>query len=296
MDHKYIDELDLVDRYLMGRLAAEETARFEEHFVDCLQCVDRLKTTKALMAGLRFVTSNQATAAHSYGPRGPYEYMRQVISRKSFAWAAGVLLLVALAGVLVVSNRIHLSQVKADEARSAAAQWQRRYEEERQSSSLADSKHQESEHELTGQVAKLRTELENERKPKPTKLPNEYGVPKRPQINFKTFVLESTRGSKPSSDSINELNLPSSPTSFSISLVLEGEKGYDSYSMTILDGQKQPIWKGRGFKPDRYNQLSMGVNSTFFRRGDYLLELEGVAGDGSTSGVGKYSFRVLKTP
>ncbi len=294
MDHKYIDELDLVDRYLMDRLAAEETAPFEEHFVDCLQCVDRLKTTKALMEGLRFVTSNQATAAHSYSPRGPYEYLRQVISRKSFAWAAGVLLLVALAGVLVVANRIHRSQVEADEATSAAVQWQRRYEEERQSSSLADRKHQESEHELTGQVTKLRTELENEGKPRATKLPNEYDGRKRPQINFAIYVLKSTRAGEPSSD--YELILPRSPTSFVILLRLEGERGYDSYSMTILDGQKQLIWKGRGFKPDRYNQLSLGVNSTFFRRGDYLLVLKGVDRDGSTSGVGKYSFRVLKTP
>lgn len=122
-----------------------------------------------------------------------------------------VFVLVALAGLVIGSNRIRRSQVEADQARSAAVQWQLRYEEERQSSSLADRKHQESESELTGQVTQLRTELENERKQKPTTMADGYGGPERPQINLAIFVLKSARGSGPSSDLTNELTLPRFP-------------------------------------------------------------------------------------
>lgn len=278
MDHKYINEFELVERYLMGRLAAEETAQFEEHFVDCLQCVDRLKTTKALIEGLRLVASDRMPEASIYTPGG--------FSRKSLAVAAGVLLLVALAGAVVVFNQIRRARVEADQAKGASAQWERRYEEERQSSAIAEAEHRESERELTEQVANLRTELENEGKQESNT---------RPQVNLPILVLSSTRGSEPSSGSTNEVTLPRSSGSFVITLTLEGERTYQDYLMTILGSRNQVIWKGRGIRPNRHNSVSVGFNSSLFRSGDYQLTVEGVAGDGSTSVLGKYSFRVRKT-
>lgn len=291
MDHKYIDELDLVDRYLMGRLPVDESARFEEHFVDCSRCVDRLEATKNLMQGLRFVATHQPVEEQAHSTRGLHWYSRHVVSRKWFAMAGGFLLLVSLAG-LVVSNRIRLSRIEAEQAKSVSAQWERRYEEERESASQVDAKHQETERELTRQLNKLQAELEKQER---TGIAHQYDGSKQPQINPLIFQLVSARGSG-SSASINELAIPSSPTSLLISLTLEGEGGYKDYRMTIRGDHGQSIWKRRGFKPNQYDSLAAGFNSTFFRDGDYLLTVEGVAGDGSTSVVGKYSFRVVKTP
>jgi len=282
MDHKYINEFDLVERYLMGRLAAEETAQFEEHFVDCLQCVDRLNTTKALIEGLRLVASERVAEPSTHKPGGFWFF-----SRKSLALAAGVLSLVALAGAVLVINQSRRARVEADQAKSASAQWERRYEEERQSSAIAEGEHRESERELTEQVAQLRTELENGSKQESNT---------SAQVNLPILVLSSTRGSEPSSGSTNEVTLARSSGSFVITLTLEGERTYQDYLMTILDSRNQIIWKGRGIKPNRYSSVSVGFNSSLFRSGDYLLTVEGVAGDGSTSVLGKYSFRVRKTP
>lgn len=80
-----------------------------------------------------------------------------------------------------------------------------------------------------------------------------------------------------------------------ISLALEGEGNHKAYRMAILRNGNF-IWKGTGLKPDSHNSLSVGFNSTFFREGDYLLRVEGVAEDNSTRVVGEYSIRVLKTP
>jgi len=296
MDHKYIDELDLVERYLMGRLAAEETAEFEAHFVDCLECVGQLKTTKALMDGLRIVASEQAPEPRGYEPRGLSWWLRPISSRWALALAAAVLLLVALVGAVVVSNQIRSSRVEADQARRASAEWERRYEEERESSSLAEMRHQDSERDRKTQLAQLRAELEDEYKQNTEEMAHDQGALKKPQINLAIFVLKSTRGNEPATGSLNELIVPRSPANFVISVALEGEGSHKAYSMTILGDHSRPIWKESGLKPDRYNSLSIGFNSTFFRDGDYLLTVEGVAGDGSTSVVGKYSFRVLKTP
>jgi hypothetical protein len=35
VNHHQIEESNIVDRYLLGRLPPEEQTRFEEHFVDC---------------------------------------------------------------------------------------------------------------------------------------------------------------------------------------------------------------------------------------------------------------------
>ena len=296
MDHKYINEFDLVERYLMGRLAAEETAEFEAHFVDCLECVGQLKTTKALMDGLRIVASEQAPEPRGSEPSGLSWSLRHSGSSKSLALAAGVLLLVALVGAVVVSNQIRRSRVEADQARSASAEWERRYEEERQSSSLGEMRHEDSERDLKTQLAQLRAELENEHKHNTEETADDQGALKKPQINFAIFVLKSTRGSEPAAGALNELVVPRSPANFVISVALEGEGGHKAYRMTILDDHNRLIWKGGGLKPDPHNSLSVEFNSTFFRDGDYLLTVEGVAGDGSTSSVGKYSFRVLKNP
>lgn len=42
MDHRYIDQKSLAERYLNNTLAPEERSAFEAHLVDCQECTDRL--------------------------------------------------------------------------------------------------------------------------------------------------------------------------------------------------------------------------------------------------------------
>lgn len=276
MDHKYIDQFDIVESYLAGKLAAEESTEFEEHFVDCSKCVDRLETTKAFVEGLRVVSSDRASAAVAE---------RYTASRKAFAAAACVLSLVVIAGAVLVFTQMRRYRGEAEEARSASTQWERRYEEERQSSATTAKDHQESVRELAEQIAQLRTELGNERKP---------GSHDDVQANLQILMLSATRGSEPPSGSAREVTLSRSSTSFAIIVPLEGESGYRHYVMTIVGREKESIWTGR-VKVNRDNAVSMGFKSTLFRAGDYFVTLAGVATDGSTSVIGKYSFRVRKT-
>ena len=52
MDHAYIDEHSVAERYLQHDLRPEERAAFEAHLVDCQECMDRL-----LLAGMFQVRS-----------------------------------------------------------------------------------------------------------------------------------------------------------------------------------------------------------------------------------------------
>jgi hypothetical protein len=42
MDHRYIDEYGVAERYLERALAPQELEAFEAHVVDCEECADRL--------------------------------------------------------------------------------------------------------------------------------------------------------------------------------------------------------------------------------------------------------------
>lgn len=53
MDHRYIQEHNVIDRYLMDRLADDELPDFEAHFVDCPQCRDLLDETRDFRDALR---------------------------------------------------------------------------------------------------------------------------------------------------------------------------------------------------------------------------------------------------
>ena|SRR5271168_4579842 len=47
MDHRFIDEFSVAERYVENALAPEDRVAFEAHLVDCQECTDRL-----LLAGM----------------------------------------------------------------------------------------------------------------------------------------------------------------------------------------------------------------------------------------------------
>jgi hypothetical protein len=293
MDHHYIEQYDLVDRYLMGKLAAEESAPFEEHFVDCTQCLDRLKTAGDFLQGMRAVTVEQVSSTEGYKSRGRLWYLTPMLSRKALALAASFLLAAAAVGAVLALRQMRRFQLEAHEATSAAAQWERRYEEEQQSAAQTERKREQTEQELTAQLRELEAKLEDVQKQR-APLASESGWWTQPGINVPVFALNSARAGDPSSGAMNEIALSRSPMGFVISLGLAGEVKYRDYRITILDNRNRVVWKRGGFKPDSHNALSIGFNSTFFRPGQYLLTVEGRMRGEDITVLGSYPFRVIK--
>ncbi len=67
MDHKYIEEQRVADRYLDRTLPVPERSAFEKHFVDCPECLDRL----ALAEIFRDTPPRYRNIAAPSGPAGP---------------------------------------------------------------------------------------------------------------------------------------------------------------------------------------------------------------------------------
>ena len=60
MDHTLIEEQSLVDRYLQGRLSVGEKTLFEDHFIDCEQCLEQLELAEAFRTGVRDAVAGEA--------------------------------------------------------------------------------------------------------------------------------------------------------------------------------------------------------------------------------------------
>jgi len=110
MDHVYVEEADLVSRYLLHRLSADEEQAFEAHFVDCPACLDRLETTKRLREGLRTLATDAALRTSPPAARWP------------LALAAGLLLALGLAFAVarIVGLRGELAGLRQDLSRIEA--------------------------------------------------------------------------------------------------------------------------------------------------------------------------------
>src|SRR5262245_8671524 len=125
MDHLYIEKHDIADRYLMGKLPAEERAHFEEHYIDCVECLERLETTEDFRVALPTVAAENAVQSRAYLQVRFLAWLARPSRVRQAAWlVVAALLLAALPSALFIRQaanaRRELAQTKQD-----AAEWQR---------------------------------------------------------------------------------------------------------------------------------------------------------------------------
>lgn len=129
MDHPRIDEERILDRYLVGRLSAEEEALFEEHLFECADCLEKARWGEELRRGLHEVAAQEAiqeatqAAARATAWVGLLAWLRRRPARPArLARLGGLALLgLALVGALVVLPALVLrQQVELRQLREAA--------------------------------------------------------------------------------------------------------------------------------------------------------------------------------
>ena len=96
MDHAYVEDHDLIARYDLGRLAPEEEARFEAHFVACSRCQDELEAARGLRLGLRAVACEEAVRASAVIRIGLAARLAGLARRSPWALAAAAALVAAV--------------------------------------------------------------------------------------------------------------------------------------------------------------------------------------------------------
>jgi membrane protein implicated in regulation of membrane protease activity len=101
IDHTYVADRQLVDRYVVGGLTAEEQTAFEEHFVDCPQCLREIEIAEDFRRHLKSAGSRTLLA-----DRGIFSWLAGWnVWQQAGAFAAVAVLLVVLPATVLLLER-----------------------------------------------------------------------------------------------------------------------------------------------------------------------------------------------
>jgi hypothetical protein len=296
MDHLYIEEHNIADRYLIGRLSAEEQRRFEEHFLDCQRCRSWLEMAHHFRAGLQSVFASGQTESGVYlqaGRAGKPWLSTSRLSRKrqlSLQAAAALLVLSLMTWPILEWRRASSDLTRA---RQVAAEWQRKYEEGEDARNDLMWEMQARDRRSSVERDHLVAQLERERGLRALQAVRRERA-SLSQANLSVFALSMARGGDSDlSEPANRIVL--SPRSELVIFLLElvSEPELQSHRATISTYDNQKIWRKSNLKLDSNNILMLEFNPRLLKLGDYVLTLEGLTAQDSPTIIAQYTFRVL---
>jgi hypothetical protein len=254
MDHSYIAEQGLVERYHRGLLPPEEEARFEEHFVACPECMEQLELARGFQQGIKALAAEDAA--------------RTVVAAGLFAWLArrGRLAQwgLALAALLVAAG--------------LPALW------------LLAGLHGEGRELRARLEAQRHANQELERRLAVAKPPEPPRGLAGPLVNTPVFLLSALRGEAGGPATID---LSRAGDALALAVDVGNDLRFTAYRVTITRAGGGAVFQQSGLKPNALEALMVTFPSSFFSPGDYRLRVEGVRPGGAASEVGGYPFRVV---
>jgi len=280
MEHSYIEEHNIAERYLLAKLSAQERMRFEEHLKNCVQCVNMLEVADGLRRGLQIVAAKEISRRRAYAEAGFLAWIARLSRARQAVLLAGIILLIALP--VLEWGRARRELVRATQA---AAEWQLRYEEREQAA-----------HNLTKEMQardQLTARPESERGDRPS-LPNKAKNVTPPQVAVPVFALSVTRSGGPDlTQPDNQIKLPTKSKLIILLLESELDPGLRSYRAAISTADGRNIWRGSNLSTISNDALALSFNSSLFKSGNYLLTLEGLTTQNRYVLIGQYTFDVL---
>jgi hypothetical protein len=296
MEHSYIEEHNIPDRYLAGKLSPEEQMRFEEHFVDCTQCLDRLEPTYDIRTGLKAIAAEEALQARAdlqirlAGAAGLLARVARLSRARRAALLASLMLAIALPMALLIlewrSVRRELAQ-----ANQTSSELQRKYEEGEQTARAQVNEILSRERQLSEQRDTLAAQLERERAERLRPAENKgAGL----ESDIPVFALSLARsGDADLSQPINRITISPSSKLTILLLELDPNSNLQSYRATISTADGRSIWSKSGLRPSSQDALGVSFNTSLLKPNNYLLTLEGLTAGGRYAPVAKYTFRAL---
>ncbi|MFL6292634.1 MAG: hypothetical protein ACJ759_17205, partial [Thermoanaerobaculia bacterium] len=101
MNHTETEERQIAELYLMGKLPAEEAAGFEEHYLHCQECLDRLELAESMERGFKRAAGQDAARVAATRQIAVLAWLSRLgRSRQLAALAMAVLVVAVLPGLL----------------------------------------------------------------------------------------------------------------------------------------------------------------------------------------------------
>jgi len=280
MEHSYIEEHNIAERYLLDKLSPRERMLFEGHLKNCVQCVNMLEVVDGLRRGLQIVAAKEISRRRAYAEAGLLAWIARLSRARQAVLLAGIILLIALP--ILECGRVRRELVRVTQA---AAEWQLRYEEREQAA-----------HNLTKEMQardQLAAQSESERGDR-IRLPNEAKNVTPPQVVVPVFALSVTRsGGSDLTQPVNQIKLSAASKLIILLLESEPDPSLRSYRAAISTADGRNIWRGSNLSAISNDALALSFNSSLFKPGNYLLTLEGLNTQNRYVLIAQYTFGVL---
>lgn len=255
MEHDYIQEHQVVDRYVQGRLSGAEADLFEDHYLTCEECLQRLRIAEKFQSGFRRVAAEEAAGAEeAVGVGILAAFLR---SRRGLALSAVFAVLLAASALLAVRSarlgndleeaRARLAQTHAEEERRAAA--------------------------ARSEAESLRARLAEQREAA-SRMEKKAVRPRLPQAAGAWIVtLVPVRSGPAAGEPAQRVVLPPGPQWIVLALDLELDAS-GTYRAVVERQGGGAVWTGEGLRPSPQGELAIGLDSSLLAPGDYRLRVE----------------------
>jgi Putative zinc-finger len=284
MNHTDIEEQQIAERYAMGKLAPEEAARFEEHYLSCPECLDRLELADSMERGFKRAAGQDAARFATVRQLAVVAWIARLGRSRQVATLVMAVLLVAILPGLFALRQVREGERELTDARSAL-------EQERQQSAAVSRTAA-----TAADTAKLRADLEASRRglareqEARIKADQELAAARQPQGNVPILFLNAERGA--GTEPTHRLRLPRAPGWIVLALELDPPH-QPSYRAVLRDAKGRELWRGEGLRLNEMESLSLSLPSTLLAPGDYTLTIEGLPSGGRPAAAGRFMFRVL---
>jgi hypothetical protein len=287
MNHVDIEEQQIAERYVRGKLTPEEAALFEEHYLSCQECLDRLDLAESMDRGFKRAAGQDVAELAT---------MQQVRQLAVVAWLARLgrsrqmaALVMTVFVVAILPGLFVMRQVRERDRELTAARTA--LEQERGRSAAGSQAAAEVEN-LRQKLDVSRRDLAQEQAAR-VAADRELKTARQPQGNVPLLFLDAQRGS--ASDKPTYLiNLPQPPGWIILSPVINPHP-QKIYRLVLRTAGGREVWRGDDMqlKFDDQGSFTLSLHSSMLAPGDYTLTAEGLALGGKPVPAGRFVFRVL---
>lgn len=284
MDHAYIEEHQIADRYVQGTLPAAEMELFEDHYLSCPECLDRLELAESLQRGFKRMAGQEAATLAAARQLALVAWLARLGRSRQMAVLVMALLVFAILPVGVALRGSAGSSGRDQElarTRSALEKERQRSAEEARSAAEAEKRLQASQSDLAAErETRARTQ-------------EQLAKAFQPEANVPTLNLDVERGAEaPGDKPTNHLRLPASARRIVLNSQVD-PPFHSSYRAILRDAHRREIQRIEGLQPNERETLSLSLPASLLPSGDYSLEIEGLTPGGKPTPAGRFTFSVL---
>jgi hypothetical protein len=282
MDHTYIEKHQIADRYVQGTLPAAEMELFEDHYLSCPECLDRLELAESLQRGFKRMAGQEAATLAAARQLALVAWLARLGRSRQMAVLVMALLVFAILPVGMVFRGVAGSSGRNQElarTRSALERERQRSAEEARSAAEAEKRLQASQGDLAAErEARARAQ-------------EQLAQASQPEANFPILSLDAERGAgTPGEEPTQRVRRPAAGR---IVLNLTIDSPFPSYRAALRDRQGHELYRWKDLRRSGSETLTLSFPASLVSSGDYSVSVEGLTPGGKPTPAGRFTFRVL---